>query len=59
MQIVKLLGLPKPGPVVGKMTALARRWQYAHVERHTKSAKGPVPPELEEFLKKEHAKADR
>eukprot|EP00892_Ulva_mutabilis_P012671 jgi/Ulvmu1/9777/UM056_0017.1 len=55
-QIVSLLGLSKPGPLVGKMTALARKWQYAHVERHSKSEKGPVPPELEDYLQGEHAK---
>lgn len=57
VQIVSLLALSRPGPVVGKMTVLARRWQYAHVERHAKSQKGPVPAGLEKYLQQQHAQS--
>jgi hypothetical protein len=49
------LGLGKPGPLIGKLTALARKWQYAHAARMN-AADGPStedgpPSELVEYLR--------
>ena len=58
MQIVSLLGLDKPGPEIGKVSMLARRWQFAYVVRHAKAEKVAAPPELDQYLKEQHAQAN-
>jgi fatty acid desaturase len=59
MQIVSILGLGKPGPVVGKLTAAARDWQYSHPAHHPKALQEretqSLPPDaLVEHLKDLH-----
>lgn len=55
VQIVTALELGQPGPVLGKLTALAKRWQYANVDRQgatNGSGTADEPPaELVQYLK--------
>jgi hypothetical protein len=61
LQIVQVLGMDKPGPVVGKLAVLAREWQFMHTEFHPDALKAweqpSLPPDaLVEYLKQEHGK---
>ena len=60
MQIVSHLGLQRAGPLVGKLTALARDWQYSHPAWHPvalqqREAHTAPPDELLDYLKGAYA----
>ena len=60
VQLVSVLGLEKPGPVVGKLAALARDWQFSHPEFHPRvlqeAEPQSLPPDaLVEYMRAEYA----
>jgi hypothetical protein len=54
--VVVLLGLRKPGPLVGHLTNVARDWQYSHPEYHPQALERREPHSLPPDALIEHLK---
>ena len=57
LQVVKVLGLERQGPVVGRLLVHARTWQYSHPAYHPAALEQLEPQSLPPDALVDHLKA--